>query len=295
MCLPGREPDALKVLWFGLGRFGFPIAERVLEVGIDVMTGSLTHEAGAQDRLLHFGARRLTESDAKDVDAVVTILPTPGDVSSVATSILGRVVPRYWIDMSSGTSGSSIALGKTLAREGVRYFDAPGSGSQAEARQGGLTMWVGCQAKDLRGLSTLLDSIACNQFFMGDVGNGCAMKLVNQCIHIQNMIAIGEGLTIANRYALPEDVALASLLTSSANSAMLERFGRKINSRDTEPQFRLALAVKDVRQAVADSNIDSAEIPSCVEALRRMEDGLIAGWGESDFSILGWPRSDMPF
>lgn len=71
----------MRVLWFGLGLFGRPMAEAVLDAGHTLLLSPGRRAAAQVDELLSRGAEPYGEGDPVDVCGLC--LPTPDDVSSV--------------------------------------------------------------------------------------------------------------------------------------------------------------------------------------------------------------------
>lgn len=147
-------------------------------------------------------------------------------------------------------------------------------------------MWIGGERSSAsEPCKQIIDSLSCKQFWMGRVGAGFSAKLVNQIIHVLNVAAIGEGLKLAQALDLPRDRIIESLRHASAASAMLDRFGTEIASRDHTAHFRLELAAKDIEYAFNIlKSFDGAEI-SYLELLHEdLQSALARGQGDENFT-----------
>lgn len=275
----------VRVLWFGLGRFGRPMAEAVLDAGHTLLLTDTGRARQATAELRSLGAQTYTPGEV--VDACATCLPRPEDVDEVIRP-LGPEIPLI-VDFSTGLPEASVAQADECARRGIRFVDAPVSGSQQAARRGELTVWAGSAAAagdHSATLATLLDAVGANVFYMGRVGDGSAMKLVNQAVHISTVAALGDGLRLAAAQGLDLDVAVRSMSTSSAQSAMLDRFGATIVAGDFSPRFAAELALKDLRFAHRCAESAGAEVHTLPVVLQQLERLVASGNRGDDFTVL---------
>jgi 3-hydroxyisobutyrate dehydrogenase-like beta-hydroxyacid dehydrogenase len=288
---PRRNGNFMRVLWIGLGHFGRPMAENILDRGQALSLQRSAHARAATDDLLTRGAAIFRTGDVVDICGIC--VPTPADVEDALASITVSECPLV-VDFSTGHPEASRRIARILAQRGIQYIDAPVSGSPEAARVGDLTVWVGSEPNCLVDDATkLLAIIASHIYHMGDVGAGAAMKLTNQIVHISTMASIGEGLAFARSQGLSLEVAVQSMLTSSAESAMLRRFGPSIARGDFATRFALRLALKDICFAEHEAQLKSLQLPN-LSALRRILEKLAdQGLGETDFSVLADPNRTL--
>ncbi|MDQ0648531.1 3-hydroxyisobutyrate dehydrogenase-like beta-hydroxyacid dehydrogenase [Microbacterium natoriense] len=109
-----------------------------------------------------------------------------------------------------------------------------------------MTAYVGADAHDpilaqIRALDLFRTIIAC-----GPVGQGMALKLVNQAVHMVNLCALVDGAALAGALGLDPVLTMRGLAAGSAASTMLERFGDAIFLGADKAQFSAALARKDL-------------------------------------------------
>jgi len=264
------------------------MAQNLMARGWELALPSGPHAREATEDLLQAGAIPYTRGDAFDVCGVC--LPTPDDVAEAIAQIdlpPGCAV----VDFSTGHPRAARQIAARLQSRDVQYIDAPVSGSIDHALAGELTVWAGADRSQVRSdAGDLLDAAAKNVFYMGSAGAGSAMKLVNQIIHISNVAAIGEGLRFAAAQDLDLGLAVTSMTTSSADSAMLRRFGATIAEGNFDVRFALRLALKDVRFADAEAQDLDVDLPNLAAIRARMEQFVGDGHGDLDFSYLANPH-----
>ena len=94
------------------------------------------------------------------------------------------------IDLSSVGPVTSRKIYAAAAAQGVQYADAPVSGGVGGARAGSLTIMFGGDKKTYETVRPLLEIIGGKLIYVGGIGNGDAVKLVNNLLLGCNMAAI---------------------------------------------------------------------------------------------------------
>ncbi len=126
---------------------------------------------------------------------------------------------RHVDDLSGARAGTSR---ERLAERGVEFVDAPVSGGPVRARDGTLTIMVGASAQTYARAEPVLRAMG-NPHHLGPVGMGETVKLVNQIIIANVMIANVEGLVFAQRSGADLDSVRAVLATATASNYLLGR------------------------------------------------------------------------
>jgi 3-hydroxyisobutyrate dehydrogenase len=130
--------------WIGVGRMGFPMADRLLAVGNDLRIWNRT-KSKAQP-LADRGATVVQEvGELADVDVLFTMVSTGDDLKEVCFGPNGLFSnaqgnrPEILVDCSSIGVDESKAIRAELARRGTQYIVASVSGNGACVRAGKLS------------------------------------------------------------------------------------------------------------------------------------------------------------
>jgi 3-hydroxyisobutyrate dehydrogenase len=130
--------------WIGVGRMGFPMAERLLAAGNDLRIWNRTKSRAQPpaDR----GAKVVQEiGELADVDVLFTMVSTGDDLREVCFGPNGLFSkaqgnrPEILVDCSSIGVDESKAIRAELARRGTQYVVASVSGNGACVRAGKLS------------------------------------------------------------------------------------------------------------------------------------------------------------
>ena len=271
----------------GLGQMGAPMARRLLEAGHELVVWNRSEErvrplveAGAE-------AARSPAEAAAGAEAAITMLADPGAVRGVVLGDHGLAEGlregTVLIEMSTIGPEPVREIAETLP-EGVDMLDAPVLGSVPQAEEGTLEVFVGGPAALVERWGPVLEAMGTPRH-LGDLGAGAAMKLVVNSTLGALMAALGEALALADALGVDESQAL-DVLEGSALGVTTRSKRERITSGRYPPNFRLALAAKDlelVRDAASRAGVD---LPLAGVALAHNEAARDAGLGDLDYSAL---------
>src|SRR5580700_9621026 len=136
-------PDrAQKIGWIGMGRMGFPMAERLLKAGYDVSIWNRTRTKA--EPLAKLGGKVVGRpSDLANVDVLFAIVSTGKDLEEVYFGPDGvgtaNKVPSIFVDCSTIAVEESAAIRKRLGERGARFVCCPVSGNAKVINAGKLS------------------------------------------------------------------------------------------------------------------------------------------------------------
>ncbi|MHC4178903.1 MAG: NAD(P)-dependent oxidoreductase [Planctomycetota bacterium] len=268
----------------GLGLMGTAMTERLLEAGFAVYVYNRTRQKA--DPLLAQGAQ-WADNPIAICDRVILSLYTTEVVEEVLERMQDGLQPgKIIVDTTTGDPQQTAELGARLDRLGVRYLDAPISGSSQQTRRGEVTVIAGGQRETYEACRDLFDRLAARSLYVGPWGSGARMKLVTNLVLGLNRAALAEGLSYARAVGRTADDALTALMESMAYSRIMETKGQKMVRGDFQTQARLSQHLKDIRiilDSAADAGID---LPLSRAHCRLLELAEKAGYGEADNSAI---------
>ena len=222
-----------KVGFIGLGMMGAPMCARIAGAGHALYVAD-ADPALVEEICAKLSAAPLTETAAKDLDVLITMLPNSSIVESVLLDegwadrlTSGALV----IDMSSSEPVRSRELAETLAGRGLHYLDAPVSGGVKRAENGTLAILVGGEQAQMDAARPLLETMGQSILFIGPAGAGHAAKALNNLVSACGLMITVEALHVAKRFGIAEDVMTDVLNASS---------GRSNTSENKVKQFMLS-------------------------------------------------------
>jgi 3-hydroxyisobutyrate dehydrogenase len=280
-----QEPVAV----LGIGAMGHGMATSALRAGIPTIVWNRT-PAAAQD-LAELGADvAATAADAARRAAIVVTMVTDTDaVISIARDqgMLAALAPgAIWAQMSTiGVAGTErVAAMVAAERADVTLLDAPVAGSRDPAEQGQLTIFASGPDEARARVTALFDALGQRTIWVGGVGDGSRLKLVNNTLVAFAAEAVATSVALARRLGLAAEQVVDALGGGSLVSAWQAAKLARIAKGEFSAQFALSLALKDVHLALQAADGDRFAALSCLadEWQRVVDQGL----GDQDLTVV---------
>ncbi len=223
-------------------------------------------------------------------DAVITCVPDAPQVEDAlfgpGGAVQGARPEATFIDMSTISPVKTREFAQRLQASGHRFLDAPVSGGPARAATGTLTIMVGADAEDFARMEPVLKAMG-TPHHVGAVGLGETVKLVNQLIISNVMIANVEALTFARRAGADLNAVRNVLSTATASNYLLEQWLPKTWFAGTfEGGFALDLLRKDLGAALDAAREMKMPLPASASAYQMYTRQSAEGDGALDYSAV---------
>lgn len=275
----------MKVAFLGLGAMGTPMARRILKAGFPLTVWNRNpkraHALAAEGAEVATTPRRA----ALAAEVVATMLADPAAVDAVANGsdglLAGLSGGKVWLDFSTVTPADSRRFQEFARLRGADFCDVPVAGSIQAAAEGTLTILAGGDGDVLDSVTPLLAAVSKGVERFGPVGQGSAMKLVNNLTFGVGLAMFGEALGLAARLGLPEERVTAWLLAAPSTPPYVQRKIEFLKAGGKPAQFGLALMEKDLHLALQAAGGDLPVVAGAEEEFRRAS---AAGLGGEDFS-----------
>jgi 3-hydroxyisobutyrate dehydrogenase-like beta-hydroxyacid dehydrogenase len=275
----------------GLGVMGEPICRNLARkrdaqvIGYDVADAPLA-------RLAEAGVQRATSlsSLAAQSSVIFLALPSGKHVEAVCEGpggLLAYAGARHTI-VDLGTSAVQLtrALAHRFIAKGARYADAPIARTRQAAEEGTLSVMIGADDDTFAKIKPLIATFATDITHCGAVGAGQVVKILNNMVLMQTVVALAEALETAKRAGLDGRLLFETLMKGSADSFALRNHGMKAMLIDTFPEraFSTLYARKDIGYALdlarsVDIKLEGAELA----------DRLLGQAADKGFGDLYWP------
>jgi 3-hydroxyisobutyrate dehydrogenase-like beta-hydroxyacid dehydrogenase len=145
----------------------------------------------------------------------------------------------------------TVALAQRAAAAGLRFIEAPVSGTSDQVLHGDGVGLIGGEVPADAALTAMFDALMPRRFHVGQIGDGAKAKLAVNLILNLNRLALAEGLVLAERMGLDVKTFFEIARGSAAYSQVMDTKGGKMVTRDFTPHGRAAQALKDVRLMLA--------------------------------------------
>eukprot|EP00798_Chlamydomonas_sp_ICE-L_P007052 gene7052-147_t len=163
----------------------------------------------------------------------------------------GAAAGKSYVDMSTVDEQTSIKIGEALTAKGMRFLEAPVSGSKGPAIAGQLVILCAGDRSLYDECTGAFDLMGKKALFLGEVGAGARMKLVVNMVMGSMMGAFTEGMALADKGGLQQQDLLDVLSLGAIANPMFSMKGPTMIERSYAPAFPLKHQQKDMRLAIA--------------------------------------------
>jgi 3-hydroxyisobutyrate dehydrogenase-like beta-hydroxyacid dehydrogenase len=280
----------MKIGFIGLGIMGSRMAADLQKNGHALV---LFNRTPAKAKLLVGPCGTLADSPAtlaEQVDILFTMLANPAAVQESAlgdNGFLDRLRSNaIWVDCSSVNPSFSKRMAAEAARRGVRFVDAPVTGSSGPAAEAKLVFWVGAEPADLETIRPLLLCMGNRIVHVGGPGMGTSLKMVANLLMGNAMAAFAEGMALGRGLGISRKVLLDSLLSTPVVAPFLALKREKIESGNYEAEFPLRWQQKDLHLAAVSAFESGVAMPITNAAKELYRLAMMKGHALEDFSAI---------
>ncbi len=217
-----------KIGWIGMGRMGFPMAERLIKAGHDVSIWNRTRAKA--EPLAQIGGKVVDRlSDLKDVDVLFSIVATGEDVQEVLygkTGVCrqGGKMPPIVVDCSTIAVAESAEIRDKLKQFDADFIAAPVSGNAKVIKAGKLSAVVSGPEAACKIAMPLIEVFAPRGVtYVGDGELARVCKIAHNVmlgVVIENLIEI---TLLTNKMGVPRHAFLA-FLNNGVMGSMFTRY-----------------------------------------------------------------------
>ncbi len=273
--------------FIGLGVMGKPMAHNLLKAGYDLTVHNRSQ--AAVEELVGAGAHRTSSPAecARDVEALITMLPDGPDVESVMAGVFEGAKPgTLLIDMSTISPVTAKRLAQQAQARGLPMLDAPVSGGEAGAINAQLSIMVGGEEATFELALPIFQALGTKITLMGEAGAGQMTKACNQVMVAINYLAMAEALALGAKAGMDLELLHQALAGGLANSAVWERRGPLAIKGDYKAGFRIRLHHKDLTIALDAARELGVSLPGTAQVRELYRAMMNTGEGELDHSAL---------
>jgi 3-hydroxyisobutyrate dehydrogenase-like beta-hydroxyacid dehydrogenase len=253
--------------FIGLGVMGEPICRNLAtKSGARVVAHDL--DAAPLQRLAAHGVQ--AAPSAADVmraaDIVFLSLPSGEIVAQLchqdggllASARAGQTI----VDLSTSAVNTTRELAGEFAALGAQFVDAPVARTRTAAEAGTLAVMVGATPEAFATVEPLIATFASDIALCGPVGCGQVLKILNNMVLFETVVAVSEAKAIGEKAGVDPTVLFDTLSKGSADSFALRNHGMKavLPGEFPERAFSVLYAHKDLKYALQlarDTGVDA--------------------------------------
>ncbi len=280
-----------QVAVLGLGIIGGGIAKNLLEAGFPVV--------------VYNRSRPKTEPLAK---AGATVAATPREAVAAANVVISTVAndqasEAVWlgddgalaaarpdtilVECSTLSTAWVARLSASAQARGLPFLDAPVLGSKDASEAGELRLLVGGDPAHLDRVRDVLAAFTAEVNHLGPTGSGARMKLINNSMVAVQIVALAEGLVVAERAGLDVDQVVQLLSGGAPGSPAVRGRAARMAAHDYEDvHFALRWMRKDAGYGLEEGRRYEVPMTTVEAAGRVMQAAIDQGLGDLDFAAV---------
>ncbi|OGB09243.1 MAG: 2-hydroxy-3-oxopropionate reductase [Burkholderiales bacterium RIFCSPHIGHO2_12_FULL_65_48] len=278
----------LRIAVLGIGMMGRPIARRLKEAGHQVQVWNRTRAKAEPLAAFGITVHASPTEAVQNADMVISLLengPVVGHVLFESGAAKAMRKGALFIDMASIQPREARDHAARLGEMGLAHLDAPVSGGTVGAENGTLAILVGGRPEDFAQAQPVF--AACGRAtHVGPHGAGQLTKLANQMIVGITIGAVAEALLFAAKGGADMAKVREAIQGGFADSRILQLHGQRMVERDFAPRGRMAVQLKDMRNALATAGEIGFDAPITALFETLYAEGVDHGLGELDHSGL---------
>jgi len=237
---------ANKVGFIGLGAMGGPMARNLIAAGAPLVVHDIDASKTAKMNAEVAGSAKEVAAKAERTIVIVETTDQAQSVIAGANGIVEGAKPGHIvICMATIDPFAARALAEDLSQRGIAMIDAPVSGGTGRAQSGDLSVIVGGDEAVVDKCRDLFDVMGSRTFHVGPLGNGLAMKLVNNMLVQVNTVAVAEAMVLGVKAGLDPQTIYEVVRTSTGASAAWELRVPRILKGDYAPGGTVDISYKD--------------------------------------------------
>lgn len=221
--------------------------------------------------------------------AVCLYLKDREAIRSIAPQILPQMHGAMLLNHSTIDLETTLWLNDACAAAGVRFVDAPFTGSKLAANDGKLFYYLGCAPEDEEQAKTIIAPTSSGCLTMGACGKATVVKLATNLIAACQIQAIAEAQALCGGYGVSDEAFTAVISSHGTHSALVKMKLPNMLVGDFDTHFSLENMHKDSVYAAELAAAKKLTLPSLHCVSQRMSALCRDGHGHKDYTALVLP------
>jgi 3-hydroxyisobutyrate dehydrogenase len=255
------------VAWIGLGVMGYPMAGHLLTKGGHDVVAYNRNAAKAEAWVAEYGGRSAPTpaAAAAGAELVFACVGNDYDLRAVTTgengAFHGMGADTIFVDHTTASAEVARELSTAASERGFAFLDAPVSGGQAGAQNGGLTVMLGGDEQAFARAKPFISTYARSVNRIGPSGAGQLAKMVNQIAIAGMLQALAEAIDFAQNAGLDLPVVMETISKGAAQSWPLENRWKTMSEGRFDFGFAVDWMRKDLGICLAEAQRNRSSLP----------------------------------
>jgi len=235
--------------FIGLGAMGAGMAANLIKAGYALVVNDIDDAKvaalAARGATPAVSAAEVARQSARTVTMVETTAQTEEVILGRNGIIEGAARGHVVVMMSTIDPHAARRIHDRLRAAGIAMLDAPVSGGTARAVSGELAVIAGGDAAVFASCGPIFRAMSAHQFHVGAIGQGLALKLVNNMLIQVNTVAIAEAFVMGAKAGLDPKIMFDVIRVSTGASFALDFRVPRMIAGDFAPGGTVDISYKD--------------------------------------------------
>jgi 3-hydroxyisobutyrate dehydrogenase-like beta-hydroxyacid dehydrogenase len=286
-----------KVGFMGLGIMGAAMAANVLRAGFPLMVYNRTAAKAETWAEQGVGVASSPHSLAQATDIIISMVTGPEALDHLLWGTDGAAAAlndrKTLINMSTVSPRYTQEIQQRLAPTGVRFVDAPVSGTKKPAEEGALLILAGGEAAQVAEVEPVLLTMGKKVIYCGEVGQGSMMKMTVNLLLGLMMAGFSEAVRFGQTGGLSLETMFEVILSGPLSSGLYQVKSAMLQENDYPAQFPLKHMTKDAKFIVDTAFETGAPAPLAHLLLHLYRLGVSRDLGDRDFAAIAQVFGEM--
>lgn len=279
-----------KVGFMGLGIMGSAMAANVHKAGFPLMVYNRTAAKAKAWAKQGVGVASTPHSLAYATDIIILMVTGPEAIDQllwgeggVASALNDK---KTLINMSSVSPRYTRELYQRLVPTGVKFVDAPVSGTKKPAEEGTLIILAGGDPAQVAEVEPVLLSMGKKIIYCGEMGQGSMMKMTVNLLLGLMMAGFSEAVNFGQKGGLDLETIFDAVLSGPLSCGLYQMKSTMLRDNNFPAQFPLKHETKDLKFIVDTAFETGAPAPLAHLLLHLYRLGVSHNLGNQDFAAI---------
>ncbi len=280
----------MKVGFIGLGIMGHSMAMNLVKNNYELTVYNRTKSKA--ESLIKAGAKwsETPAEAAKDANILITMLGDPAAVRETALGENGFLSSlkknSLWVDCTTVNPSFSKEMNLKAKENGIRFMDAPVTGTKTPAEKGELSFYVGGEEEDLKEVEPLLKVMGKAIHYMGKAGMGSSIKIIFNLMLGVNMAAFSEAFILGQKMGIAKEKILDTMIGGISVPPFISYKRNKLETNTYETDFPLKWMLKDLQLDLKTAEEYKINLAVTNSVSKVYSEAVNKGLGDLDFSAV---------
>lgn len=274
----------------GLGIMGVPMAKNIHKAGFPLVVYNRNPAKAEEFKSLGVIVVDTPAKLGESAEVIITMVTAAEDVKAVLFGENGAIhkstKTKLVVDMETIGPTAAIEIAVQLEKSGIDFMDAPVTGSLPKAKTGELTIFAGSKPEVFEKYKEVLEAMGKNIKYMGAIGKGQSIKLINNYLITHSFIGLANCLLLADAMGLDRKTFMDSIFDAPVISDFMRLKLPSMVSDEHPLLFTVENIIKDTELAQFEAEKSNVEINNIQEYIDLYKQAKDMGLGKEDVSTI---------